>query len=105
MANGGRNHRQPHAHPRAGFDVPHAIRILRHIVRVVHALVGALHREPGLVGRQVQVARRIAHAQPVVQPARPVLADDEVLLLRHFLGDDGHRNVRLVVVGRPPAEG
>ena len=55
----GRDHGQPHAHPRAGLDPPRAVGVAPDVRGVVDALVGALDGEAVIGGGELQVVGRV----------------------------------------------
>ena len=50
------DHRQLHAHARAGLDVPRAVRVARDVLRIVDALVAALDDEAVVRRLELEVA-------------------------------------------------
>ena len=103
VATRGGHHRQAHPHPRAGLHMPDAMLVLGNVRWIVHALVGALHGKALIHGRQFQAGRRIAQAQPVVEPTVPFLAQDQVLRSLSF-DQVAHGHGHRLIVGAAAPE-
>ena len=73
------HHGEAHAHARTRLYVPDSAFVLVDVFGVVHGFVGARDHESHVERIEVQVGGGVAQAQTVVQAARAVLAEDEVL--------------------------
>src|SRR5690625_3868334 len=94
------DHRELHADAGARLDAVAAVCLAPHIARIIHRFIGSLDGEAMARGIERKIARGVAHADAIIEPAKAFALERDL----SFGAELSHRQLERGSLGAPPAK-